>query len=314
MYFCHDTLGTNFVKRQTVDTFSAARTFLEVLGIWQKPLSEEVKARIKYAKYHEVRILKALRAGEDPNAGVETPPALTPSIPATMDMDDPEVKQLMQPSVEDVSDHDLRAIPPAAPSMMLHHHHQQPPQHETGGDVSPLDEADQQQHDGYFPPAAAPIVPSVPTFAPDSHPSPMAPTHLEPQNFYSAPAPSSLPSTSPSFSAGPSIPPSFSPQQPYSPQPPQQPYSPQPPPPSAFSPVNVVPQPQAPPYRTPQPTIPMFNQPVAAANISSTAYKTDDAAVAAAQKHAKWAISALNFDDVDTAVNELRIALRSLGG
>jgi len=33
----------------------------------------------------------------------------------------------------------------------------------------------------------------------------------------------------------------------------------------------------------------------------------------AAQKHAKWAISALNFEDVDTAVRELRIALQSLG-
>ena len=32
-----------------------------------------------------------------------------------------------------------------------------------------------------------------------------------------------------------------------------------------------------------------------------------------AQKHAKWAISALNFEDVDTAVKELRIALNALG-
>ena len=32
-----------------------------------------------------------------------------------------------------------------------------------------------------------------------------------------------------------------------------------------------------------------------------------------AQKHAKWAISALNFEDADTAVKELRIALRALG-
>jgi vacuolar protein sorting-associated protein VTA1 len=33
----------------------------------------------------------------------------------------------------------------------------------------------------------------------------------------------------------------------------------------------------------------------------------------AAQKHAKWAISALNFEDVPTAVKELRIALQALG-
>jgi len=40
----------------------------------------------------------------------------------------------------------------------------------------------------------------------------------------------------------------------------------------------------------------------------------DDAAIAEAQKHARWAISALNFEDVATAVKELRIALGALGG
>jgi vacuolar protein sorting-associated protein VTA1 len=33
----------------------------------------------------------------------------------------------------------------------------------------------------------------------------------------------------------------------------------------------------------------------------------------AAQKHARWAISALNFEDVNTAVKELRLALQNLG-
>ena len=32
-----------------------------------------------------------------------------------------------------------------------------------------------------------------------------------------------------------------------------------------------------------------------------------------AQKHARWAISALNFEDVSTAIRELRGALESLG-
>jgi len=47
--------------------------------------------------------------------------------------------------------------------------------------------------------------------------------------------------------------------------------------------------------------------------MQDTEYRRDDEAVMAAQKHAKWAISALNFEDVDTAVKELRIALQSLG-
>lgn len=39
----------------------------------------------------------------------------------------------------------------------------------------------------------------------------------------------------------------------------------------------------------------------------------DEAAMVNAQKHAKWAISALNFEDVNTAVRELRKALELLG-
>jgi vacuolar protein sorting-associated protein VTA1 len=39
----------------------------------------------------------------------------------------------------------------------------------------------------------------------------------------------------------------------------------------------------------------------------------DDEAIAKAQKHARWAISALNFEDVETAVKELKNALNTLG-
>ena len=41
--------------------------------------------------------------------------------------------------------------------------------------------------------------------------------------------------------------------------------------------------------------------------------RDDEVSVAAAQKHAKFAISALNFEDVNTAVKELREALGVLG-
>ncbi|CEI41052.1 hypothetical protein FVEN_g1403 [Fusarium venenatum] len=42
-------------------------------------------------------------------------------------------------------------------------------------------------------------------------------------------------------------------------------------------------------------------------------YSTDQKDINQAQKHAKWAISALNFEDVPTAVKELRNALAMLG-
>jgi len=39
----------------------------------------------------------------------------------------------------------------------------------------------------------------------------------------------------------------------------------------------------------------------------------DEESITKAQKHAKWAISALNYDDIPTAVKELRAALKTLG-
>jgi vacuolar protein sorting-associated protein VTA1 len=41
--------------------------------------------------------------------------------------------------------------------------------------------------------------------------------------------------------------------------------------------------------------------------------EVDDQAMMKAQKHARWAISALNFEDVPTAIRELREALAELG-
>lgn len=39
----------------------------------------------------------------------------------------------------------------------------------------------------------------------------------------------------------------------------------------------------------------------------------DDLAIDEAKKHAKWAISALNFEDVPTGIRELKRALELLG-
>jgi len=70
---------------------------------------------------------------------------------------------------------------------------------------------------------------------------------------------------------------------------------------------------QAPPPTFAKPP-PAVAQPPPPMTTSTGGYRTDDESVAAAQKHAKWAMSALNFEDVPTAVKELRIALQSLGG
>ncbi len=97
--------------------------------------------------------------------------------------------------------------------------------------------------------------------------------------------------------------------------------APPPPPASAPAPPVVPPQQrniqaQAPPpaasshYTHPsQPT----RQTAYNTTNTSTGYSTDDMAMLQAQKHAKWAISALNFEDVPTAVRELQSALAVLG-
>ena len=63
------------------------------------------------------------------------------------------------------------------------------------------------------------------------------------------------------------------------------------------------------PYGQSVPSQPAAPPPV----VSQGNYLTDEEAILKAQKHARWAISALNFEDVNTAVKELRGALESLG-
>lgn len=105
-------------------------------------------------------------------------------------------------------------------------------------------------------------------------------------------------------------------------------------PPAPFSPPDAASTPQdfyrhtpRPPQRQVPPQAPPArrnyfsqpSQPVAPAQHyggnsgSSNALNTDDMAIVQAQKHAKWAISALNFEDVPTAVRELQAALATLG-
>jgi vacuolar protein sorting-associated protein VTA1 len=87
-------------------------------------------------------------------------------------------------------------------------------------------------------------------------------------------------------------------------------------PPFAPSPQAFVPSPQfqQPTALAPQAPIALQQpQPTHVPQPLPGQYNRDDESVLLAQKHAKWAISALNFEDVETAVKELRVALRALG-
>jgi vacuolar protein sorting-associated protein VTA1 len=239
-----------------------------------------VASKSKYAKYHALRIAKALKAGEDPNLSNPAPETVT--TPPPLDPNDPEVRSL-QPTVEDLNETssfqgDQGGLPAVSTRSPPPQHFSQP---QSGGDVSPLEP--EQPGDGYFPqiptftaPTDAPSLPTAPADEDMTDPPHSAP---DPQDYYkSNPSPQSIPS-----------PPSAPPQQPIQP-------------PSVTSQARSF-QPSAP---APAPA------PVQAQQGQGTYINTDEA-ILAAQKHAKWAISALNFEDVDTAVDELRIALQALG-
>ncbi|KAI4101428.1 MAG: hypothetical protein LQ339_005077 [Xanthoria mediterranea] len=348
-------------SRQTADTFLAAGVFLELRQIWE-PLDLETSSKTKYAKYHALRIAKAIKAGEDPNLSNPAPepsPALESQDPDVQMLDEsPKHDPPYQPTVEDVPDeherlephlaqrssideslHPSRApsIPRPAESV------QQPPsvpthpeqtvenyyQQSSAPEVSPLQSPDGGRNGsiggGYFPNAPESVN------APETlrgangqmrgHDSSLGP---DLPDTSSLPPPmqfgTSGPPISPSEESTPSLPPpSFNYNQRSVPSGPSDPFSPHVPGTTPFQ-APGYPQPSAPSIQ-PQPTPPPLRQtapPPPPASFSQQPLDTpsavvDEEAISKAQKHARWAISALNFEDVNTAVKELRGALTSLG-
>ena len=354
-------MKANRASRQTADTFQAAATFLDLCQIWG-PLEAEVASKIKFAKYHALRIAKAIKANVDPNL---SNPTSEPEQPP-LDPNDPDVQMInelgesrqhqtlsRQPSVVEIPDeqdrlqghmagrstydeslHPSRAhSTPPQPAQAYQPPPQQPVEdyyHTTANpEVSPLDPstADRTMSDGgggYFPrvpdidgrtplsslPDAPPEDPtSPPVVLPDSgtgYPPSRPPNSLHsfpPPNMNeprispppSAPVPSYI--TAPPSASAPSFPP----------QPPPAPRQ------APATPIQPLPPPGAPMRQAP-PTRPMAPAPFAStpSNGQGT-YLTDEEAILKAQKHARWAISALNFEDANTAVKELKEALEALG-
>ncbi|KAI9372775.1 Vta1 like-domain-containing protein [Aspergillus egyptiacus] len=304
------TMRADKVTKQTADTFQAAATFLELCQIWN-PLEPEVAAKVKFAKYHAVRIVKAIKAGEDPN--VSNPKVeeekeqadILQEQPADVDSAAASSSQAgLQPTVEDVPDDSQYALPSRSPPSLP-----QPPSASSElpsvpqGPASTLSRGVDANHD-----QGSPLdLPSAPnTFASSEAPPslPDTPTnigahhHNAPSNeFQSFPPPAVIPPTSPpttshdvhSFYKAPG---------------------------AADSPRSAAPTGpgRAPSYLSHQPApiaTPPVTAPAASAQVNTQ--DVDDQAIALAQKHARWAVSALAFDDVNTAIKELRTSLRHLG-
>ncbi|KAI1843570.1 hypothetical protein JX266_010203 [Neoarthrinium moseri] len=325
-------LKADKVSQQTAVTFEAAATFFQLMNIWGTP-NPETEKKIKFAKWNAVRIVKAIKEGKDPN---ESNPKQVEE--EQVDEDDPELQAIMsgeQPkpaTVEDAPDAEGRAYldpsaaagspaPVSAPTS--------PPQGSAPApeQVSPI-APPEPTPDSYFPSAptggdgdpplelpSAPAtfgspdlsVPSPPTVAPTAQsptvqpPSSFSPPALPdtPQDFYRSGAPPQAPA--------PTLPDPF----------PPQPHMPQPhplPPPAARQQPPVVPTFSPPtPQTVPAAQTPPQPQAYGGGPPTNAVYNADDMAIAQAQKHAKWAISALNFEDVPTAVRELKAALGVLG-
>jgi vacuolar protein sorting-associated protein VTA1 len=323
--------------RQTADTFLAASTFFELLNIWGEP-DPGIHAKIRYAKWNAVRIAKAIKEGKDPNESNPKPEPTPEENLQPLDPNDPEVQQLggqptklRQASVEEVPDEQDRVESRLAAQSLLDrslHPSAQPSARASPGpperfepyprdgfpysaaaehDVSPIEPADIERPGtqdrngsiggGYFP--------EVPTFTSGAQPSTLgtAPATYIPGNI-SPPDLLDLPQQ-----PGPSAPGQFDsfatpehddeasrqPQNFYRPMPPQQ--------------QHISRQPLTPSYAPPPAAMPAPAQSFK----KQSGFVADDVAMAKAQKHARFAISALTFDDPDTAVKELRAALQTLG-
>ncbi|KAJ5893304.1 Vacuolar protein sorting-associate Vta1 N-terminal [Penicillium taxi] len=299
-------MTANKVTKQTADTFQAASTFLELCAIWGD-IDTEIAGRIKFAKYHAVRIVKAIKAGEDPN---DSNPA--PKEEEEVPVGDSDVQAFDESVAEQASkprQASVEEIPDEADRLGHHMAHQ-----------STLDESLHPSRDSSLPRAPFEI-PSVPQNAPGTPGRQMDIDLPQPGDL-------ELPST-PGTIGGSTVP--TLPDAPGQPNtrsthslPPSDTFQSFPPP---ASPSVTTPNPAS-FYDTP--TASAFIPPPAAAGIPSftptsppaapvpsastqPSRSIDDQSISLAQKHARWAVSALAFDDVDTAVKELRNSLRYLG-
>lgn len=171
-----------------------------------------------------------------------------------------------------------------------------------------------QAHEEYFPndhlePPPEPFVPSPLSQSPDLLVPSMPPPSTQ---YHETPSPSiQVPSQpSPQIPAG--LPAQFgalSPELNSASPPPWTTASNLPPQGGTSSPLTTTPAPSV--LRYPA----AASSPAATPSQSTTGvgYTTDQKDINQAQKHAKWAISALNFEDIPTAVKELQNALASLG-
>ncbi|KAF2858717.1 DUF605-domain-containing protein [Piedraia hortae CBS 480.64] len=235
-----DAQRVNKVTKQTGETFQAAATFMDALAIWGD-LDPEIQMKSKFAKFHAVRIGKAVKMGQDPN---DTNPEET--------------------AEEGEIDRELRLLQGGQGSGS-------PALQEGSAQKAQTLQEGSLQTGSAIPPGSA-VVPPGPTIQQGSR-----------DYFPTVPGDDSLDAAHQFYETGQTSPMDIG---------------------EASSHHNAPVQPSVPAVASPPVEVPIM--------APSVGYRTDDEAVLSARKHAKWAISALEFDDVNTAVKELRDALTAL--
>ncbi|KAH0608919.1 uncharacterized protein H6S33_001147 [Morchella sextelata] len=298
-------IDTNRATSQTADTLLAGVTLLEVCRVFGD-LDADTHKKIIYGKYQSSRILKAIQAGQDPNPPKPAIPEPAPSEPAPIVHTEPppdiygnqhtepppdiygNANRPPAPSIEEVPDESVDLEPRLARTSL---HSTPPPAPQTPVLPSPP-RSPEKPHE---------YLPEVPTVHEPSAPS-LFPTTMGPAN-------TSFPDISPYNPPQP-------PQAPYS----QTPYS-QPPPRAPYTqPLPQTPYAQPPyapsPYSQSPPPLNHYHQaptPAPAAPPKRVKKEVTPEEMTKAQKHARWAISALDYEDVETAIAQFRLGLQLLG-
>ncbi|KAK4334284.1 Vta1 like-domain containing protein [Rhodotorula toruloides] len=289
------------LKLLTARKFLAAANFLELLSIFGE-ISSENRDKIKYGKWKAADIAKAFREGRTPTPGpagglqegeedaVETSRVSADEAKelskelAAMDSGDKKEEAESRATEEVASPASTRETPRDESASYPF------PQQPTTLPSAPPDAPDFTDDEPLptIPPSAPSFLGEAP--APASEPEstinemPRSPTHqtseLPHPHAHAASDPPAFPSAV--FPAAPLLPP-------------------QPSLPAFVPPPSSV---KAPP-RIPDPPAPV---------VEARRDDFDPMTIANVQKHARWAISALNYEDVETARKELRLALAMLGG
>ncbi|GAA5920009.1 hypothetical protein JCM1841_000374 [Sporobolomyces salmonicolor] len=289
--------------RLTAKKFLAAANFLELLSVFGEVGSEN-REKIKYSKWKAADIAKAFREGRTPVPGPAGGLVEGEEAAGTSHLTAEEAKELTKELAALGTDDERKE--------RLEMGGLTPAESTGGASTSPSTEGGEAA--SYPFPRQPAELPSVPPTAPDF-------IDEDPSRSVTPSFPSFLdtPQTSSHALSGQSYIPTPPEHVPESHQtsnlaPPAAHLSSQPPAfPSAVFPSapSLPPQPPQPPVDYGHEVVP---PPPPAAPVETQQDNFDPAEVAKMQKHARWAISALNYEDYETARKELRLALAMLGG